>query len=441
MMYAFNIGQAREDFRAAEKSDPMCTLCYVGEALTDTIDINQPTSNEGEIRGAKAIENGRDAASAGAADERALFLAVASRFEKKKTIKQRYIAYAAALQAYADSHPQDGFGLTQAAYAQWNAVDDLKDKTGALTATGRAMGKDLDAAIVLDPDDIGAHHLRIHFWEIAGHPGRALVDAHYLQDLTYAPGESHLPHMAGHTYSRVGDYSALIASNELATANDDAYFKLGDGPGQTYMHYYHDHDVDFVLYGLSTIGRDSEAREYAAKASSYLQLKLFTRLHANNGVLKITSPANSAARVVAEARLGDIPAAEKDLAALGNAKPVSGVYDIARAALERAKHNDAAAIALLHKFNANVASDPGDPKNNWGFAVGEAEGAMQLESGHFAEAERVFRSELAVYPNDPRLNFGLAEALKAQAKDDTAPRKAATDIWQGDHPLTRADLS
>jgi len=70
-----------------------------------------------------------------------------------------------------------------------------------------------------------------------------------------------------------------------------------------------------------------------------------------------------------------------------------------------------------------------------------AEAAILLESGEAGEAEAAFRRELVRFPGDPRLEFGLAEALKAQNKDDTAVRAAAAAGWKGDRPLSRADLA
>ena len=65
---------------------------------------------------------------------------------------------------------------------------------------------------------------------------------------------------------------------------------------------------------------------------------------------------------------------------------------------------------------------------------------MLLQTHQAADAEAVFRTELARYPNDPHLEFGLAEALAAQGKDSSAPRSAYLADWKGDKPLTIADL-
>ncbi|GAC1408537.1 MAG: hypothetical protein NVSMB64_16860 [Candidatus Velthaea sp.] len=440
MLYAFNVGQARDDFRAAERGDVHCAMCYVGEALTNTIDINHPSTDEGERRGADAVARGRKAAVSAPEDERALLDALAVRFDLEKPLKRRYAGLFAAMQRYTELHPQDGFGYTQAAYAGWNATDDVNASDGGLNADGRTLAADLDEALKLDPDDLGARHLRIHFWEIAKHAERALPDADYLAGLTYEPGESHLPHMAGHTYARVGNYDALVLANEIALKNDEAYFKLGAGDGQKYMRSYHEHDVDFVLYGLSTVGRDAEARAWAVHESASDRINILVRLHANNEALRLLGTDSTPDRVIVEARLGDIPAAEKDLAAVRASGTFGNAANVAEAVLDRAKHDDAAALTIYSKLRKRLGDYPGDPKSLWAYAIGEGEGAVLLEGGKPDRAEAVFRRELAVYPNDPHLYFGLAEALKAQNKDDSDARKSYAYRWRGERPLTLADL-
>ncbi len=83
---------------------------------------------------------------------------------------------------------------------------------------------------------------------------------------------------------------------------------------------------------------------------------------------------------------------------------------------------------------------PGDPKNYWYAPPGEGYGAALLAAKRPAEAEAVFAAELRRFPSDPRLEFGLAEALRAQGKDDAAPRAAARAHWKGKSDLSLAQL-
>ena len=106
-----------------------------------------------------------------------------------------------------------------------------------------------------------------------------------------------------------------------------------------------------------------------------------------------------------------------------------------------AKHDDAArAAAYARAYSATKNNLPGDPKNSWPTPIGEGYGAALLAPASAADAETVFTAELKRFPNDPHLEWGLAEALKAQGKDDAAPRAAYKAHWKGSRDLTLADL-
>ena len=129
-----------------------------------------------------------------------------------------------------------------------------------------------------------------------------MPDADALSSYGYPPGESHLPHMAGHIWARTGDYARLAADNLRAVRNDEAWFAQGDGPGQQYMRRYHDHCVDFVLYGLTTLGRDDEARAAAKNEDAAMRVELALRLHDDAAVLATAAPSAHGERALAAAR-------------------------------------------------------------------------------------------------------------------------------------------
>jgi hypothetical protein len=418
MLYAFDVGEARIAFGEARKRAPDLAVAYWGEAEADTIDINQPQTSAGDRRGAEAVAEGRRHLAPASATERVLVDAIAKRYGAG-TKKERFVRYADALSAWTKTHRDDPNVLAVAAYALWNAEDAFFDGHDAITPKTKEMLADLDDALKLEPTNLGAHHLRIHLLEHLHRSQEAVPDADALSSYGYPPGTSHLPHMPGHIWARVGEYARLIDDNARAVANDKAWFALGDGPGQHYMHNYHDHDVDFVLYGLTTVGRNDEARAFAKNEDAVMQLKTALRLHDH-------------ARVAELVKAGGRAVAEQD--GIAGAALVD-----AMAAL--AKHDDAArAAAYGRAYGATKNSMPGDPKNWWQLPIGEGYGAALLALGKAADAEKVFSAELKRFPNDPHLEWGLAEALKAQGKDDAAPRSAYEAHWKGSRDLTLADL-
>jgi len=441
MCYAFSAGEARLSFAKAAASDPRLAMAHWGEALADTIDINLPQSDDGDKRGALAIA---EASLIGGAtpEERALIGALAQRYLPKGTTARRFRWYSDAMNRVAAAYPDDANVLTLAAYAEWNATDNLLDNEKP-TEPALRMARELDRALVLEPANIGAHHLRIHLWEVLHQPEHALDDARFFDGLSYELGMSHLPHMAGHIYARLGDYGALVAANRRAVANDAAYFATGNGVGPTYTRRYHNHDLEFILYGLTTQGLDGEAATALASESPNEKLRLALRVHDDARALDLvgTSPATPPAlRAIALARNGRV----KEAAAL--LKPSQGSSferartAIANAIVARAQGRLEDAASFYRSTLVLLGSDPGDPKDFWFVPPGEGLGAVLLQAGKLPAAEAIFRSELIRFPNDPRLAFGLAEALTAQGKDATAERTIVEREWKAARPLTRADL-
>jgi hypothetical protein len=442
MLYAFDVGEARVAFGDAIKHDPDAALAYWGEAEADTIDINEPQTEAGDRRAAIAVEAGRRHLAHASETERVLVDAIAKRYGPG-TKRERFTRYADALSAWTKGHRDDPNVLAVAAYAIWNAEDNLLDSHQEPTARAREMLADLDDALKLEPSNLGAHHLRIHLLEQLHRSQEAVPDADALRSYGYPPGASHLAHMAGHIWSRIGDYAKMVDDNERAVANDEAWFAQGDGPGQQYMRNYHDHDVDFVLYGLTTVGRNDEARAFAKHEDTAMQIKAALRMHddAHVGELAKTGGGITAlAAYVAAARRGDEPAARAARARLAEdkARAHAPLADVAAALL--ARDTTACVAAYARAYEGAKTGSLGDPKTSWQLPIGEGYGAALLQANRFADAEKVFAAELRRYPNDPHLEWGLAEAMKASGKDDAAPRAAYRSHWKGARDLTLADL-
>jgi tetratricopeptide (TPR) repeat protein len=68
----------------------------------------------------------------------------------------------------------------------------------------------------------------------------------------------------------------------------------------------------------------------------------------------------------------------------------------------------------------------------WYYPVRESLGGEYLRTKQFAEAEKVFRSDLEKNPNNPRSLFGLREALRGQGKTAEANDAGARfeKAWQ-----------
>ena len=444
MLYAFDVGEARVAFEQAVERDPELAMAYWGMAVADAIDINTPSTAAGERRGAAAVARARAHLAHATPDEGALVEAIARRYGAGSE-KQKFTRYADAMSTYTRTRRDEPNALVVAGFAIYTAEDALLDGKDALTPKAREILDDTNRALELEPTNLGAHHLRIHLLENAHRSNQAVPDADALSSYSYAPGESHLPHMAGHIWSRTGEYERLVADNQRAVENDRAWFAAGDGPGQQYMKLYHDHDVDFVAYGLTTLGRNEEARAAVKGEDTFSQLKTGLRLHDDARVAELakssSSGFNAFAGAVAAGRHGDAAAARAVRAKLSGEGTVSVRASLIDAAIALGEHDAGARVAAYARAYGLTKSDfPGDPKDYWPTPIGEGYGAALLAASKPADAETVFTAELKRFPNDPHLEFGLAEALKAQGKDDAAPRVAYKAHWKGTRDLALADL-
>ena len=438
MLYAFNIGQAKDDFAQAQKLDPECAMAYWGIAVADSTDINVPVDESAQATSAAFLAKGLHASEA-SPQERELLAALASRFRGVDDQQTREDAYAHAMQAYSARYPDDADGLVFTTLALWHAHD--PHEPGADLAAIRAY---LNRAVALDPANVGARHLRIHYFETIGDSRRALPDAFILLHTRYDLGESHLPHMAGHIYLALGDYEQAASANSIAFNNDKRYFALGNGPGQAYMADYHTHVLFNLLYALTTMGETQRALGFVQRDGGLMYDHLAVRERMWPLRKPNDEPGEYISVGVASARHGDsamVKQMVKKLEAIAkdSADAASGLLLI-DAALARRVHDLSEVVRdyaqLYHAYSYMRA----DPPMSWQVPIPEGYGAALLQMHAYAKAESVFHAALVHQPGDPRLWWGLATAQRSQGKDATAALAAYCRTWHGAVALTIDDL-
>jgi predicted Zn-dependent protease len=79
------------------------------------------------------------------------------------------------------------------------------------------------------------------------------------------------------------------------------------------------------------------------------------------------------------------------------------------------------------------SATPYDEPSDWFVPGRHLLGAKLLEANQPAEAERIYRDDLARYPENGWALFGLAHAMEAQGKaaEAAAARKRFEAAWQG----------
>ncbi|HEY4837517.1 MAG TPA: hypothetical protein VIH72_02850, partial [Candidatus Acidoferrales bacterium] len=323
------------------------------------------------------------------------------------------------------------------------------------------------------PNHVGANHFYIHALEASPYPERALASAHLLE--TLVPGAGHLVHMPAHIYMRIGDYAAAVKSNQAAIAADRAYFNLQGASNITYRLGYAEHNYLFLIAAAEMDGDYDPALNAAKQLESdahdpHLEAGLAEKLMVNailvplrfakwDDVLALPAPDKTFmglaffwhyARGCAFAAKGNLQRAEEEqgsMHSIFNQLPQgpSGImpfswkttHDIASTALAgriaAARKDFAAAIACWRAEEA-VQDKMGfqDPPA-WYYPMRETLGAVLLQNGQPAEAEKVFRDDLKRNPKNPRSLFGLWKSLEAEKKPDeaAAARKSFEPAWKG----------
>jgi tetratricopeptide (TPR) repeat protein len=523
MMYGFNGGEARASFAKAIAHEASLGRPFAfgwwGIAESYTIDINLPWTAATEQPGGDAATRARLALAAqpgAGAEVRDLVNAVQLRYQNG-VCKAELNAYGHALQTTAMRHQMSANYLVVAGFSlltkdNANNPDPAQQSAcpppAALRAGEPSLNEEIDHSdsstpsypIVLvymrlararQPWNLGLHHLSIHENEYASNttfPDRwrlAKGDADALAAYGYPDGLSHLPHMAGHIFARSGEYDRTIATNTVALDNDHRYYRDGDGDGQHYLNRYHTHDLDFVLYSLTTLGLNDAAR--AAIRGD------FRPTHMPSGGRPIEQYPNGRPLLSVLLRLHDtksLPSPHPDdairqpwraqLASLGAARQGNAALAIEIADRSSAALHDATLSFLVRAqltkvgsrppvsppyactgvldcyakaYRLNAAAYNGDPKDYWMVPVGEGYAAALLDAKQYQRALEIFSRESGRFANDPHLEWGAWQACislsgactshcvpHVQCKDAAAWLEAYKRHWRGTVDLTLGDL-
>jgi tetratricopeptide (TPR) repeat protein len=273
--------------------------------------------------------------------------------------------------------------------------------------------------------------------------------------------------MPSHIYMRIGRYADASAANRRAIAADRAYFAQTDRQQSTDdYHGYLLHNHRFLVWSLMFEGRYEDALrqcddmiadmptalqggqnmadEYAAR---YHVMVRFGRW---NEILESASPPHRQpfamamwhyARGIALANTGEIDAARRELPEFETAAaaapprlqfhvvPATDILAIARNMMigetaYKAGELKTAFSALRAAVAAETRLRYTEP-SPWMMPVRHALGALLLEQGEIAAAERCYREDLARYPRNGWALHGLAECLERRgAKTEAASVRA-----------------
>jgi tetratricopeptide (TPR) repeat protein len=471
-VYAFNHDAAVASFKRATDLDPDLALGYWGQALALGPNINMDVDPQREKQAFDLAKAAGAHAEHASQKERDMIDALRTRYsdEPGADLKKLSVDYSGRMRALHAKYPDDPdigtlFAESLMDLTPWK----FWTHDGKPTENTQEIVTVLESVLKSHPNHMGANHYYIHAVEASSRPERALKAADRLTKL--APAAGHLVHMPAHIYQRTGNYSGAAAANAAGAVADREFVKVHGGEGMYPLMYYN-HNLDFGASSYAMIGQFAKAKEFADEttANALKVVKMMPPIEAfSTDSMKVLlrfgkwadvlgAPDQSAgpysiafrhfARGVAFARIGNVAGAqseEKELEAaranlsddpgfLQNAGKSLGAVmaPLLKGQIALAEGNHTGAIEAYRQAVAAEDELNYDEPSDWFYPTRETLGGALLRHGDYAEAERVFRDDLARTPNNPRSLFGLAEALKKQKKPAAKTVAAFKKVWRGE---------
>ncbi len=476
-VFGFNHGAAIRSFQEAARLDPTCAMAHWGIALACGPHINLPMVPPPAAELAwKELTLARQNAAHASAVERALIEALTHRYANPQPEDRGPLdrAYADAMREVWKAHPDNpevGVFFAEAMmdlrpWDQWTPAGKPLPGTDEILAT-------LDAVLKLSLNHPFANHLYIHAVEASPHPERADAAADRLRNLQ--PGLAHNVHMPSHIDIRRGRWQQAVEAN-LKAVDADRRYRAVAGPPQGFFLIYIAHNEHMLAYAAMMTGQSELAiqhihaavaglpedflKEYAniaeafvanpyevlarfgrwddilAEPGSYPDYMPFTRAfrHASRGIAFAVKGDVASARTEQTAYLEAAKLVPADEIAAGN-NTCQAVLGVATHMLAgEILHRDGRIEEGLAELREAVKAEDGlhyDEPPSWLLPVRHSLGAALMQEHRFAEAEQVYRNDLARVPDNGWSLFGLAQSLHQQGRHGEA---AATDarfhaIW------------
>jgi tetratricopeptide (TPR) repeat protein len=487
LVYGYYFPEAAASFMEALRHDPHPMIEW-GLALSIGPNPNSryfgaPDDPFGE--GRKAIERAQGGSIRATDVERDFINALAVRFdvESHPDTTSRDAAYLESARSLAERHPGDDDAstlyadafMTSSAWRYWDREG--KPATGTPDAA-RALERVMDRNLTHP----GANHLYIHLLEASREPERALPQADRLADLM--PNAGHIVHMPSHIYVRVGMYDKAISTNERSLAADETFLAVwGDTPFPTITTHplsariHAGHSMSFIRYAATIQGNYGRALGMARSAAAllltrmplsstrvqrpvtdvWLVHKIFGRwdaLLAESGPPETGHPYLDGiwhyTRGSARAARGEPELARQELARLRTTAEDPAVSDLLVAANPAAKLLKIAALGLQGEI-AQAAGDMDQAVDAfreavrledslgyveppaWGQPMRHYLGAALVAAKRPAEAEGVYRDDLAWNQENGWSLYGLWQSLRDQGKagEAEAIHTRFVEAWRG----------
>jgi tetratricopeptide (TPR) repeat protein len=488
-LHGFNHRAAIRACEQAAELDPECAMAHYGVALACGPHINFTAVPPAAAELAwKELELARKNSTTTSPVERALIDALGKRYANPQPEDRTPLdrAYADAMREVWKNFPNDpdaGALFAEAMmdlrpWDQWTSEGKPEPGTDEILAT-------LNAVLKLNPNHPFANHLYIHAVEASPHPECAIAAADRLRNLQ--PGLAHNVHMPSHIDIRTGRWLQAVDTNVNAVEADRRYREVF-GPAKGFLNVYVAHNRHMLAYAALMTGQRDLAmkhiramvaelpadflQENALQAEGFVAMPMEVMVRFGLWDQIIAEPEkytdkmwfsrafHHAARAIAYAAKGDTANARKAQsvfierakvvpkeASLGN-NTCETILDVVKPMLEgEILVAEGKIDAAVEKLRAAIKAEDAlkyDEPPGWLIPVRHSLGAVLMKQQRFAEAEQVYRKDLARLPENGWSLLGLAESLRKQNKnaDEAAQTQSKfKKVWaKADLPITTSCL-
>ena len=469
MYYGFHIIEALASFEKATKFDSGFAMAYWGKALSYGPNIND-FGYSASPDALSAMKAAKDLNSHCTSVEKALINAMQVRYTADSTKSREFLN-----QLYANEMKKVYASFPESADAAALYVDalmvqhpwDLYTKTYQPKAWTPEIVNTLEKSLKKFPDHPGASHYYIHAVEASAHPEKGIDVSKKLPAMM--PGVAHIVHMPSHIYIRSGYYNIGEQVNEQAVKG--YYDYLGKFPATVnnsalyLIHNLHmqatcaNMDGGYKLAMKSSVdcknSFDSSWQsipDYFGGFVQYVYMTPYlTLIRFGKWDEILATPENPAAHIYANylwhygrglayARKHDFANAAQQLAVLKEkikepflkapapsyANPAIAGAEVAEKILEgviaEEQNNYTSAISFLQKAVALEDSMIYNEPKDWVHPTRQYLGSVLCKAKKYAAAERAYRYDLVVNPNNGWSLTGLAIALSGQGKKEEASK-------------------
>ncbi|WP_031527849.1 tetratricopeptide repeat protein [Dyadobacter crusticola] len=457
LYYGYHFREAVASFRESARLDPENAMAYWGQALAMGPYYNAAHSYTKPAELSKVLASMNAAAANANATGQALIKSMNTRYSEGPDDSRRRelnLAYAKSLKELVAQNPAekeykilyiDAMMLIHA-WDFWNKDGSAKSWTPELIRLCEQVLKE-------SPKHPAALHYHIHLTEASRRPEVALASAETLRNV--APGVAHMVHMASHEYERNGLYAKGVEVNNVADDNLLYYDALAK---HLSLNKHSAHYFAVQTYCALTGGMYKDAARYAQRLrktvapshegtyDQYLYMlpqMAMVRMGKWNEILSDTTYIDpqwnfskilsAFAKGVAFTQTGKTDSAAAQLSILRDnindpaltkrRIPFNSPVEIARIAErilagtvlfeQKDKTSAIASLEAAVKLEDNLIYT--EPKD-WPIPSRQFLGKYLLKSGKAAQAEQVYREDLAKNPGNGWSLKGLQQSLTAQGK-------------------------